>query len=334
MEKILTVSVAAYNVEKYIRKTLDSLIVPEILDKLEVLVVDDGSTDNTLAIAKEYEEKYPNTFRAVHKENGGYGSTINYSVIYAKGKYFKQLDGDDWFHTDMLLSFVELLERVDTDCVYTQRIDCYETTDKQFTVGHLNYLTEGKYKFCDTEFIDIISMHETTIKTKILQEMNLNITEHCFYTDIEFVSLPIPYLQNFYVWHSPIYMYRLGREGQSVSVVGWKKHYKELETVFWRILNIYNALDESEVHKRQLLMYWLRVIVVGLLRRYCVLLFSKEHFKEIRNFERKLRSECPEVITQAKKCSKLALLLLGTHCISYPIVRILFNIKLRLEHKV
>ena len=68
MEKLLTISIAAYNVEGYIRNTLDSLIVPEILDKLEVFIVDDGGNDNTLQIAREYESKYPETFHAVHKE--------------------------------------------------------------------------------------------------------------------------------------------------------------------------------------------------------------------------------------------------------------------------
>ena len=95
MSKVLTVSIAAYNMESYIRQTLNSLIVPEILEKIEVLVVDDGGTDGTLAIAKEYETKYPITFHAIHKENGGYGSVINKSIELATGKYFKQLDGDD-----------------------------------------------------------------------------------------------------------------------------------------------------------------------------------------------------------------------------------------------
>jgi glycosyltransferase involved in cell wall biosynthesis len=122
MEKILTISIAAYNVEGYIRQTLNSLIAPEILDKLEVFVVDDGGNDGTLAIAKEYEAKYPGTFHAVHKENGGYGSTINYSVEHATGKFFKQLDGDDWFQTDNLVALVKVLETLDTDCVYTQTI--------------------------------------------------------------------------------------------------------------------------------------------------------------------------------------------------------------------
>ena len=95
MEKILSVSIASYNVEKFIRKALDSCCIPEIMDRLEVLVVNDGSTDGTLQIAREYEKQYPQTFRVIDKKNGGYGSTVNASIKAATGRYFRLLDGDD-----------------------------------------------------------------------------------------------------------------------------------------------------------------------------------------------------------------------------------------------
>ena len=89
MEKILSVSIASYNVEKFIRKALDSCCIPEIMDRLEVIVVNDGSTDSTLEIAREYETKYPETFRVIDKKNGGYGSTVNASIRVAAGRYFR-----------------------------------------------------------------------------------------------------------------------------------------------------------------------------------------------------------------------------------------------------
>ena len=69
MEKILTISVAAYNVEKFLRQTLGSLTDPRYVDKLEVFVVDDGGRDGSLEIARDFERQYPQTFHAVHKEN-------------------------------------------------------------------------------------------------------------------------------------------------------------------------------------------------------------------------------------------------------------------------
>ena len=76
--KLLTISIAAYNVGKFLKKTLDSLCCnEEIRELVEVLVQDDGSNDDTFEIARQYEEKYPTMVKAIHKENGGYGSTIN-----------------------------------------------------------------------------------------------------------------------------------------------------------------------------------------------------------------------------------------------------------------
>ena len=105
MSKILTISVAAYNVENYISNTLESLLVDDI-DDIEILVEDDGGIDNTANIVKEYEEKYPNVVKLIHKENGGYGSTINKSLEIATGKYFKQLDGDDWYDSNNFKKFL------------------------------------------------------------------------------------------------------------------------------------------------------------------------------------------------------------------------------------
>ena len=105
MKKVLTIVVPAYNVEKYLKNCLDSFVDVNILNSIEILVVDDGSTDKTADIAKNYEKKYPNSFRLLSKENGGHGSTINYAIPRASGKYFKVVDGDDWVDKKHLPAF-------------------------------------------------------------------------------------------------------------------------------------------------------------------------------------------------------------------------------------
>src|SRR5699024_12690371 len=95
MEKILTVTIPSYNVEKYLRQTLDSFLAEEILEEIEILIVDDGYKDKTAAIGKEYEKNYPGTSRGISKENGGHGSTINRGQPEAKRQHFKVVDGDD-----------------------------------------------------------------------------------------------------------------------------------------------------------------------------------------------------------------------------------------------
>ena len=116
MEKVLSLIIPTYNMEKYLKKCLDSLIV-ENMDLLEVLVVNDGSKDNSSKIAHEYEEKYPNTFRVIDKENGNYGSCINRGLAEAKGKYVKVLDADDCFDVNNFNKYLSFLQENDVDLV-------------------------------------------------------------------------------------------------------------------------------------------------------------------------------------------------------------------------
>ena len=122
MEKLLTISVAAYNVEQYLEQTLASLNDSRFLDDIEVLVVDDGSKDGTKDIALKYQAMAPDTFRYVGKENGGHGSTINMGMKLATGKYFRVLDGDDWVDTNGFARYIEALSSSDADLVLTQLV--------------------------------------------------------------------------------------------------------------------------------------------------------------------------------------------------------------------
>ena len=87
MQKILSISVAAYNMEKFIRQNLDSFVHSAVAKDIEVLVIDDGSKDATAEIVREYERKYPDTVRLIQQENAGPGSTVNRGMDHATGKY-------------------------------------------------------------------------------------------------------------------------------------------------------------------------------------------------------------------------------------------------------
>lgn len=117
MQKVLSISVAAYNVEKFIEQCLDSFIDPAILDRVEVLVTDDGSKDRTPEIVSTYEKKYPGTFRLISQKNAGPGSTVNSGIKHATGKYFRMVDGDDWVNTAQMGAFLDILEKTNADMV-------------------------------------------------------------------------------------------------------------------------------------------------------------------------------------------------------------------------
>lgn len=312
MDKILTISIAAYNVESYIRNTLDSLITPGSIDALQILVVDDGGKDGTLQIVKEYEQKYPNSIFGVHKENGGYGSVINTSLRLAQGKYFKQLDGDDWFENENMDALVELLRKVDADYVVTPRWLFNEVDSSRVFQDYYEKFPEGSYAFDDMEFTEISPMHCSIFRTELLRQNNIAITEHCFYTDLELVYRPVPYIQSVYVWHKPVYVYRIGREGQSVSKTGIRKHYKEHSKVLWNLVDIYKSFSAEKTARRQFLRRRLLMEIAGHMKYLCYLDHSKEHFAELQQFGAKLREQCPEVLDATVRYSRFVKLMVKT----------------------
>ena len=228
-EKVLTVVLPSYNVEAYLADTLKSFIHPDIMEEVEVLIVNDESTDSTEEIGRSFEVRYPQTFRVITKKNGGHGSTINRGIQGAAGRYFKVVDGDDWVDTENFRKLVKMLKRLDVDVIgnnYTW-VD-HETklpTKRQerpfegFEYGRI-------YRLEDVAGKTLINIHAMTIKTEILRKMKMKIDEHMFYVDMEYVLFPIPYVDTCLFLEPSVYCYRLGRPNQSMSI---KKMQANLE---------------------------------------------------------------------------------------------------------
>ena len=106
--KLLTVAIPCYNSQDYMEKSIRSALTGG--DRVEVIVVDDGSKDNTLKIAKKYQEKFPDIVKVVHQENGGHGEAVNTGIKNATGLYFKVLDSDDCLGKKALAEVLDLLE--------------------------------------------------------------------------------------------------------------------------------------------------------------------------------------------------------------------------------
>ena len=328
MEKILTISIAAYNMEKYIVQTLESLIIPDIIDELEIFVIDDGGSDRTLEIAKQYAEQYPKSIFPIHKENGGYGSTINYSIQYATGKYFKQLDGDDWFNKENMKEFVRLLKENDADCITSSSIIWRERGGETEVQDCYSKLEEGFYQLESRELSTVwLNMYSLTFKTKVLQDMGLQISEKCFYTDLEYIIRSIPYVHTVYVWHKTIYIYRVGRNGQSMSAEGIMKHYKEHEEVLWNNIETYTGIYNE--FKKAMIKIRLMSCINEHFRYLCYFPYSREKHEELRNFKERLQCEYPKLLkdTASKyEFTKLCIFLNGE---LYPLMRFIMYLYLK-----
>ena len=109
--KLLTVTVPCYNSADYISKSIESLLVGG--DRMEIIIIDDGSKDDTGVIADSYAAKYPDIVKVVHQPNGGHGEGINQGVANATGLYFRVCDSDDWVDGEALLKLLDKIEELE-----------------------------------------------------------------------------------------------------------------------------------------------------------------------------------------------------------------------------
>ena len=320
MEKILSVSVAAYNVESYIRKALDSCCVPEVMDRLEVIVVNDGSTDSTLEISREYEEKYPRTFRVIDKKNGGYGSTVNASICAATGRYFRLLDGDDWFDREGLIRLVDELSEAEEDMVVARFKRVFEEDGHEEVRDEAEDIEEKVVRFDALGGHEWFTMHAVTYRTAILRENGIRLTEHCFYTDQEYDLLPLPWVETVRIVPQVVYCYRIGRGEQSVSPEGLEKHYNDQTIVLKRLYEVYPDVGEKKTAKDRYIFHYFVLRTFLQIKVYLVISKSNLHRQELVNFLHYVRREQPLVYRELRRTSRILNIFLLTGYRAYGIL--------------
>ena len=294
MSKILTISVAAYNVEPYIKENIESILASKARDDIEVFVVDDGGKDGTYEIAKGYEEKYPGIVYAVHKENGGYGSVQNYSIAHATGKYFKILDGDDWMDTEGLTKLAEYLKTSDVDAIVTNyKKGADKESLKLFDFS--KYCNEGKP--FDPNLLQVaVGMWALVLKTEVLRKSGVELPEHTLYTDRIYSTIPFSYVDQIIYLDFPVYCYRTGREGQSVSRESRIKHIDEYLSVTETLCKHYTG-DKRE-HKEYVLLKASAAYKVSI-RALLLLDANKDNKKKLVDYESRVKAIAPDVYKKA-----------------------------------
>lgn len=247
-DKILTVIVPSYNMEKYLPKCLGSLVVvPELMEKLEVLVVNDGSKDRTSEIAHEFEAKYPQTFRVVDKANGHYGSCVNTGLKIANGAYTRVLDADDYAETD---AFSASLNRMVELCKNNSDIDLYINNYNEVNPSG-GVISKSDYKFISNKILGLddlgdvlntfIGLHSIAYRTQMLRNMGYKQTEGCAYTDMEWFIIPMANVKKVFFLPEYTMNYVLGREGQSMAVSLYYKSFDVVLKITKNILSWYKT---------------------------------------------------------------------------------------------
>lgn len=294
MEKLITIVIPTYNMEKYLDKCLTSLIVPdEYMELLEVLVVNDGSKDNSSAIAHRYEDKYPQTFRVIDKENGNYGSCVNRGLKEAAGKYIKILDADDTFDNDYWQKYLRLLNEVDADLILCD-YSLVDEEGKQIEYRKFDIVPYVLESISDVLLpLTELEMHAVTYRRSFLIEMDYQQTEGISYTDTEWSTIPIMNVQTIYYAPQNVYHYLVGRNGQTMDPKIYFKRRHEIFRIYNRILDI--CKDEQLLHGSKALFYKRRLF--GYFNRTYAqsLIYQQFPVKEVVDIDKNLREKSPEI---------------------------------------
>lgn len=218
--KLLSIVIPTYNMQDYLQKCLDSLIVPQHqLSLFEAIVVNDGSEDGSSAIAHEYQERYPGTFRVIDKENGNYGSCVNRGLAEATGKYIRVLDADDYFDTERFSEYLTALSRLNEDVDIV--LNDFSTVDGDGKIIEKkvhDIVPNEIFQFSDRPVVTSqYNIHNLSYRTELLRKIGYRSTEGIYYTDIQWCYIPMHAVNSCIYFPIDLYKYLLGREGQSMD---------------------------------------------------------------------------------------------------------------------
>ena len=222
--KLITFAVPCYNSAAYMRHCADTLLTGG--DQVEIILVDDGSADETGAIADEYAQRYPNIVRAIHQPNGGHGEGVNQGLRNAQGMYYKVVDSDDWLNEDALQRVLTKLRELSQGEEPLDMMVCnyvYEHVAEGISkvVRYTDVFPEGKvFTWADLgrwKPSEYLLMHSVIYRTELLRGMGLQLPKHTFYVDNIFVYVPLPHVKTIYYLDVDMYRYFIGRDDQSVN---------------------------------------------------------------------------------------------------------------------
>lgn len=296
MDKILSIIVPSYNMEAFLDRSLSSLIVgTPLMERLEVLVVNDGSKDRTSEIAHGYESRFPGTFRVIDKANGHYGSCVNAGLAQASGKYVKVLDADDYFG-ERFADYLAFLTTVDADLILTDNV----VVDEAGVITDRRSFNLPKDKVISLAEMMPESSHlnhfNITHRTSILKDNGYRQTEGISYTDLEWTTVPLGYIKSFVYCPFTVYHYLRGRDGQSVDIAYRRKNMWMENKVVLGLSGMYESVKESIAKENAGL---LKVCVSSLIRQvYFHYLINYPRYldeKELVGFDKALHESSPEL---------------------------------------
>lgn len=254
--KYISFVVPCFNSEAYMEKCIESLLIGK--DDVEIIIIDDGSTDKTGKIADRYAKKYPSIVKAIHQENGGHGEGINTGLKHASGKYFKVIDSDDWVDKKAYKALLKKIKKIDSDLIVMNYVYSYTDGRKDQVINFSNIFKENEEITWDEighfKTTQYLSLHSMMYKKSVLDKSNIKLPKHIFYEDNLFIYWPLVNTNTIYYMNLDFYRYYIGRPDQSVQEAQIIKRSSHQVQVTESVCNMYD-LDEIKSKKLRKLMF-------------------------------------------------------------------------------
>lgn len=215
----VSIVVPVYNVEKYLAKCLDSLLSQTYKD-IKIIVVNDGSPDNSQSIIDEYQKNNPEIIESYIKENGGLSDARNYGLKYVDSEYVCFVDSDDYIENNLVERCIETIQKDNSDLVHFNYCrDNFETNEKE---NIINRIEAGVYNLKEDNYILAYSANAAwnkLYKTKLFKENNIEFPKGLLYEDLATTTRILTLCNKVSYIDDVLYHYQVSRSGQIMSKV-------------------------------------------------------------------------------------------------------------------
>ena len=252
------------------RHVIDNLVA--VGDDIEVIIVNDGSTDDTGKIADEYQKKYPTIVKAIQKENGGHGSGVMAGINAATGLFYKVVDSDDWVETKDVVDMLDLIKKhinegINVDLYITNYVYEHASDNSQYVMHYRKCLPlETPFKWSEMKHVKletVFLMHSLMYRLDKLKESGMELPNHTFYVDDIYAYVPLPHMQTIFYHDLDFYHYFIGREDQSINYGTMCKRYEQQMRVFKIMFTSYKYEELKKLPKPLYNYMWQFLMIIG-----------------------------------------------------------------------
>ena len=229
-KKLLSITVPCFNSQDYMKNCIDSLLVGG--ERVEIIIINDGSSDRTGEIADEYARNYPSIVKVVHQENGGHGEGINQGIKHATGTYFKVVDSDDTLSShfvDFLNALEECEEQGGVDMAVSNYYYVHTDGVGDRSINYSNALPKNRiFEWRETRPFRVhqmLTIHSCTFRLALMQKWGEPLPKKVFYEDNLMICKTLPRVERMYYFPHDLYRYWIGRPDQSVQENVMMKRY-------------------------------------------------------------------------------------------------------------